>query len=212
MVTSEVYLEDCVKALKRFNDNHFDLAIVDPPYGIDASNMNLGNGVGTASRTWTKKDWDLSVPQMEYFIELFRVSKNQIIWGANYFFDHLPKTKGVIIWDKIQEFSGADFELAWTSFDKVAKAFRMSRAEAYTNQVKIHPTQKPIRLYDFCFDFAKLEEGAKVIDTHLGSGSSRIAAYKGGFNFVGFEIDVEYYQKQEKRFNDFKSQLVMDFK
>jgi site-specific DNA-methyltransferase (adenine-specific) len=146
---------------------------------------------------------------MEYFIELFRVSKNQIIWGANYFFDHLPKTKAVIIWDKIQEFSGADFELAYTSFDKVAKAFRMSRVEAYTNQEKIHPTQKPIKLYDFCFDFAKLEAGAKVLDTHLGSGSSRIAARKNKLNFTACEIDKEYFDKQEQRYQTFISQLTL---
>jgi site-specific DNA-methyltransferase (adenine-specific) len=106
----------------------------------------------------------------------------------------------------MQEFSGAVFEMAWTSFTSPAKAFRMSRVESYTNQVKIHPTQKPARLYDWILkNYAK--EGDLILDTHLGSGSSRIAAYKGGFNFVGFEIDQEYYEKQEKRFNDFKSQL-----
>jgi site-specific DNA-methyltransferase (adenine-specific) len=208
-IESNVYNCDCMELMARYPNKYFDLAVVDPPYGIDASNMNLGNGVGTASRTWTKKDWDLSVPQMEYFIELFRVSKNQIIWGANYFFDHLPKTKAVIIWDKIQEFSGADFELAYTSFDKVAKAFRMSRVEAYTNQEKIHPTQKPIKLYDFCFDFAKLEAGAKVLDTHLGSGSSRIAARKNKLNFTACEIDKEYFDKQEQRYQTFISQLTL---
>ena len=97
-------------------------------------------------------------------------------------------------------FSGADFEFAWTSFDNSAKAFRMSRVEAYGNIDKIHPTQKPISLYDFCFQFAKLEAGAKVLDTHLGSGSSRIAAYRNGFDFVGFEIDKDYFEAQEKRF------------
>lgn len=204
--SSEVYLMDCIRGMKHYPDKWFDLAITDPPYGIDASNMNLGNGVGTASRTWTKKDWDLSVPQIEYFTELFRVSKNQIIWGANYFFDHLPKTKGCIIWDKIQDFSGADFELAWTSYDKVAKAFRMSRVEAYTGKVKIHPTQKPIELYDFCFDFAKVEAGMKVLDTHLGSQSSRISANKYQLNFVGFETDEEYFNKGNKRYDDFVSQ------
>lgn len=210
VVGSTVYLMDCVEGMKHYPDKYFDLAIVDPPYGIDASNMNLGNGVGTASRTWTKKDWDLSVPQMEYFIELFRVSQNQIIWGANYFFDHLPKTKGVIIWDKIQDFSGADFELAWTSFDKVAKAFRMSRVEAYTKKVKIHPTQKPIELYDFSFTYAKVEAGMKVIDTHLGSGNSRISADKLGLDFTGFEIDKDYFDAHEKNWQNYKSQLRIE--
>ena len=205
VVGSTVYLMDCVAGMKEYPDKYFDLAIVDPPYGIDASNMNLGNGVGTASRTWTKKDWDLSVPQMEYFIELFRVSKNQIIWGANYFFDHLPKTKGVIIWDKIQEFSGADFELAWTSFDKLAKIFRFSNPK----KEKIHPTEKPVELYNWIFkNYTK--EGDRVIDTHLGSGNSRISADKAKVDFTAFEIDEQYYNKSEKRFKDFKSQLRIE--
>ena len=206
--SSEVYLEDCVTALKRFNDNHFDLAIVDTPYGIGAENHagNADNGW----KQWDKKDWDSSIPNEEYFTELFRVSKNQIIWGGNYFANLLPNSQGWIFWDKGQRnFSLADGELCWTSFKKSLRVFEMARAKAKASigYEKIHPTQKPVELYDFCLNFAKLEQGNLILDTHLGSGSSRIAAYKGGFNFVGFEIDQEYYEKQEKRFNDFKSQL-----
>ena len=206
--SSEVYLEDCVKALKRYADNHFDLAIVDPPYGIGAENHagNADNGW----KQWDKKDWDSSIPNEEYFTELFRVSKNQIIWGGNYFANLLPNSQGWIFWDKGQRnFSLADGELCWTSFKKSTRVFEMARAKAKASigYEKIHPTQKPVELYDFCLNFAKLEQGNLILDTHLGSGSSRIAAYKGGFNFVGFEIDAEYYEKQEKRFNDFKSQL-----
>ena len=206
--TSEVYLEDCVTALKRYADNHFDLAIVDPPYGIGAENHagNADNGW----KQWDKKDWDSSIPNEEYFTELFRVSKNQIIWGGNYFANLLPNSQGWIFWDKGQRnFSLADGELCWTSFKKSTRVFEMARAKAKASigYEKIHPTQKPVELYDFCLNFAKLEQGNLILDTHLGSGSSRIAAYKGGFNFVGFEIDQEYYEKQEKRFNDFKSQL-----
>ena len=157
-------------------------------------------------RTERHVDWDV-LPTDDFWIELFRVSKNQIIWGGNYFLDNLPPTRGMIIWDKIQMFSGADFEFAWTSFDNSAKAFRMSRVEAYGNIDKIHPTQKPISLYDFCFQFAKLEAGAKVLDTHLGSGSSRISANKNGLNFVGFEVDEEYFNKSCKRYDDFVSQV-----
>jgi site-specific DNA-methyltransferase (adenine-specific) len=112
----------------------------------------------------------------------------------------------MIIWDKIQMFSGADFEFAWTSFETSAKAFRMSRVEAYGNTNKIHPTQKPIELYDFCYNFSKLEEGAKILDTHLGSGSSRISANKNKLHFVGCEIDEEYFNKQNKRYEEFVSQ------
>ena len=197
---SEVYLEDCVKALKRFNDNHFDLAIVDPPYGI--GDKFKGGKTGKMNfNEIVNKDWD-KVPSDEYFAELQRVSKNQIIWGGNYF--NLPPTRCFIVWDKIisEDFSLAMAELAWTSFDKLAKIYKLQ----VPKNGKIHPTQKPVKLYDWLLhNYAKPND--LILDTHLGSGSSRIAAYKGGFNFVGFEIDQEYYEKQEKRFNDFKSQL-----
>ena len=191
--SSEVYLEDCVKALKRFNDNHFDLAIVDPPYGIGDKFKGGKTGKMNFNEIVNKE-------------QLFRVSKNQIVWGANYMTEFLKPSRCWISWYKMQEFSTNEFELAWTSFDETCKQFNLSRVQAYAGSNKIHPTEKPIKLYDWCLNkFAK--EGDLILDTHLGSGSSRIAAYKGGFNFVGFEIDAEYYDKQEKRFNDFKSQL-----
>jgi len=204
-VPSVVYNEDCVEGLKRFSDNHFDLAIVDPPYGL--GNKLVDGGAGRNGKFDKNRDsvkWDI-LPNDEYFAELMRVSKNQIIWGSNYF--QLPPTRCNLIWYKMQEFSGADFELAWTSFDKASKAFKMSRVEAYSDG-KIHPCQKPIKLYEWILkNYAKPND--LILDTHLGSGSSRIAAYKGGFNFVGFEIDKDYYESQEKRFKDFVSQLRM---
>ena len=210
--SSEVYLEDCVKALKRFNDNHFDLAIVDPPYGIDAANMTMGKGSANDLGIHKKKNWDKAIPTKEYFDELFRISKNQIIWGGNYFADLLQPTKGWIYWDKKpngENLTFSDGELAWTSFNKPLKAFSygwIGFGMLNSGERKIHPTQKPVTLYDWILKrYAKPND--LILDTHLGSGSSRIAAYKGGFNFVGFEIDKEYYEKQEKRFNDFKSQL-----
>jgi site-specific DNA-methyltransferase (adenine-specific) len=204
---SEVYLMDCIAGMKHYPDKYFDLAIVDPPYGIGAENHagNADNGW----KQWTKKSWDNEIPQMIYFTELFRVSKEQIIWGGNYFASLLPNSQGWIFWDKGQRnFSLADGELCWTSFKKSIRVFEMARAKAKASigYEKIHPTQKPVELYDFCFNFAKLEEGAKVIDTHLGSGSSRISAYKNKLNFVGFEIDEEYFNKQNKRYADFTSQ------
>jgi len=222
--SSEVYLEDCVKALKHFNDNHFDLAIVDPPYGIGAdkaqNNAALSrikaDGKSKAGRGWKlyhETDWDNETPTAEYWDELFRVSKNQIVWGGNYFTEYLPPSMGWILWDKGQrDFSLADGELAWTSFNKALRIFEMSRGKALAKNNeqggRFHPTQKPEMLYDWILkNYAK--EGNLILDTHLGSGSSRIAAYKGGFNFVGFEIDQEYYEKQEKRFKDFVSQLRM---
>lgn len=204
-LVSEVYLMDNIELMKHYPDKYFDLACIDPPYGIGHSLLSGEKRGSKFVRTERHVDWDI-LPTDEFWIELFRVSKNQIIWGGNYFLDNLPSTRGMIIWDKIQMFSGADFEFAWTSFETSAKAFRMSRVVAYGNTNKIHPTQKPIELYDFCFNFAKLEAGAKVLDTHLGSGSSRISANKNKLNFVGCEIDEEYFNKQNKRYEEFVSQ------
>ena len=204
-LVSEVYLMDNIELMKHYPDKYFDLACIDPPYGIGHSLLSGEKRGSKFVRTERHVDWDI-LPTDNFWIELFRVSKNQIIWGGNYFLDNLPSTKGMIIWDKIQMFSGADFEFAWTSFETSAKAFRMSRVEAYGNTNKIHPTQKPIELYDFCFNFAKLEEGSKVLDTHLGSGSSRISANKNKLHFVGCEINEEYFNKQNKRYEEFVSQ------
>ena len=206
--SSEVYLEDCVKALKRFNDNHFDLAIVDPPYGLGMGTVSIPSEKNTNSQQKFYKDlkskrWDDNTPNKEYFDELKRVSKNQIVWGGNYMAEHLGNTKCIIIWDKMTYIpTMSQFEFAFCSFNKHPKMVKVNS----TDIDRMHPTQKPIKLYDWLLhNYAK--EGDLILDTHLGSGSSRIEAYKGGFNFVGFEIDKEYYEKQEKRFNDFKSQL-----
>jgi len=209
MITSEVYLEDCVEGMKRYADNHFDLAIVDPPYGINRSGQTetFTKNPKHKRKHFADKGWDSQTPNDEYWEQLFRVSKNQIIWGANYFTEYLPHSMGWIFWDKGQDLSMSDGELAFTSYEKALRRITINRGQLMVEGGTIHPTQKPIKLYDFCIKFSNLEKDAKILDTHLGSGSSRIAAYKGGFNFVGFEIDSEYYQKQEKRFNEFKSQL-----
>ena len=211
--SSEVYLEDCVKALKRFNDKHFDLAIVDPPYGINVAKTGKvgGNNAGKA-KDYGAKEWDKQPPNDEYFRQLFRVSKNQIVWGANHFISKMPFDSSCwLVWDKDNSGNFADCELAWTSFDTAVRKFQwrwngMLQQNMKDKELRIHPTQKPVALYDWILqNYAK--EGDLILDTHLGSGSSRIAAYKGGFNFVGFEIDADYYEKSKKRFNDFKSQL-----
>ena len=209
---SVVYNEDCVHGLKRFPDKYFDLAIVDPPYGIDITKQfENANKVGTNSmfkqtKGIVKKDWDAEIPTAEYFDELKRVSKNQIIWGGNYFLDYLGNTKCMLVWDKMNGGNNmADAELAWTSFDKAVRMFRMHHfSSGY--EAKIHLTQKPTKLYDWILSkFAN--EGDLILDTHLGSGSSRIACYKAGLSFVGFEIDKDYWEAQEKRFKTFTSQL-----
>ena len=207
---SIVYLEDCIQGMKRYENKHFDLAIVDPPYGIGRSGHN-GVIAKNPKHNWkahTWKDWDNETPTAEYWAELFRVSKNQIVWGGNYFTEYLPPSMGWIFWDKGQDLTMSDGELAYTSFNRALRRIKINRGQLMVEGGTIHPTQKPIKLYDwiiqnYCAD-ANL-----ILDTHVGSGSSRIAAYKGGFNFVGFEIDQEYYEKQEKRFNDWNSQLRM---
>ena len=207
-ITSEVYLEDCVTALKRYPDNHFNLAIVDPPYGnIDAIGLidNKKKGKQAIKRTNYKLFKNIA-PDDEYYCELARVSKNQIIWGGNF----LGLCGGVIVWQKNGTAFG-EAEVAICSTHKSVKVFEytwngMIQQNMKDKEIRIHPTQKPVALYEWILhNYAK--EGDLILDTHLGSGSSRIAAYKGGFNFVGFEIDSDYFNAQEKRFNEFKSQL-----
>ena len=193
---------DCMEYMKGLPDKAFDLAIVDPPYGIGVDKMTMFDGAKKQTR---HKEYNDIAPDCSYFNELMRVSKNQIIWGGNYF--NLGPTRCFLSWDKIQEFSGADFELAWTNFDKPAKAFRMCRAEAY-GQGTIHPTQKPVKLYEWLLhNYAK--EGDKILDTHLGSGSSAIAAHYGGFDFVGCELDIDYYNAARERFNHATAQIAL---
>lgn len=205
---SEVFLMDCVEGMKHYPDKYFDLAICDPPYGINRSGQTetFTKNPKHKRKHFENKGWDLSIPEMQYFTELFRVSQNQIIWGANYFTQYLPTSMGWIFWDKGQDLSMSDGELAFSSYEKALRRVKINRGQLMAEGGTIHPTQKPIKLYDFCFQFAKVEAGAKILDTHLGSGSSRISANKNGLNFVGFEIDEEYYNKQNKRYADFTAQ------
>ena len=193
----KITCEDNMELMARYPDKYFDLAIVDPPYGIGHSLLSGEKRGSKFVRTTKHVEWDV-LPSKEYFSELKRVSKNQIIWGGNYFLDYLPSTRGMLIWDKIQIFSGADFEFAWISFDTSAKAFRMSRVEAYGNINKIHPTEKPVDLYKFCLDkYAK--QGDKILDTHLGSGSIAIACHDYKFELTACELDKEYFEKAVER-------------
>ena len=186
---------DCMEYMATLPDNAFDLAIVDPPYGISI-NHNMGRRKGDKPSNYKKVTWDDSTPPDEYFEQLFRISKNQIVWGANYF--RMPPTKCFIVWRKPQISENVSFsmlEYAWSSFDSTSKEWIGMSAEAD----RIHPTQKPVSLYEWLLtNYAK--EGDRILDTHLGSGSSRIAAYNLGFDFVGCEIDKEYFDKQEERF------------
>lgn len=199
---SETFNMDCIEGMKQYPDKYFDLAVVDPPYGI-GDKFKGGKSGKMNFNEIVNKDWD-KVPTNEYFIELQRVSKNQIIWGGNYF--NLPPTRCFIVWDKIisEDFSLAMAEFAWTSFDKLAKIYKLQ----VPKNGKIHPTQKPVKLYDWILkNYAK--EGDKLLDTHLGSQSSRIAAWKAKLDFIGFETDIDYFQQGNKRFEDFKKQLTL---
>ena len=197
------YNMDCMQGMKEFPDKYFDLAIVDPPYGINIQKS------GRLGRYNTKNVWDSEIPSDEYFNELFRVSKNQIIWGGNYF--DLPPTKCFLIWDKKQpeNISFASCEFAWTSFDSVAKTFYYSPMN--DTDKRIHTTQKPVALYEWILSrYAK--DGDIILDTHVGSASSLIACYNTNHKFVGFELDKYYYELSKKRLDAEMAQMrITDF-
>lgn len=193
---------DCMEYMRDQPDKSFDLAIVDPPYGIDInSSGRLGHYGGKG------KKWDEGIPDLEYFKELKRISKDQIIWGGNYFLDFLGPTRGFIIWDKQQPegVSFASCEFAWASFERSARTF-YQRPQGDPN--RIHPTQKPIKLYEWILNnYSK--PGQRILDTHLGSGSSAIAAHNFGVDFVGCELDKDYYEAAVKRFNNAENQVSL---
>jgi len=219
-MNSEVFNTDCLEAMKKYPDNYFELAIVDPPYGINhaeiagkQSGKKYGNAA-TAKKTYTPKDWDKEIPSEEYFNELFRVSKNQIIWGGNYMVKYLVPSMGWLFWDKNNGDNGfSDGELAFTSFDKGLRKIRitwngMIQYDMKNKENRIHPTQKPVALYRWILkNYAK--PGDKILDTHLGSGSSRIACDMEGYNFTGYELDEDYYKASIKRFNEYKMQIKL---
>lgn len=212
---SEVFNSDCLEGMKSFPDKYFDLAVVDPPYGIDGT-VEIGFGDIKSGRVnrpskWGQKEWDKERPTKEYFNELFRVSRNQIISGGNYFADLLPPTRCWLVWDKVQRVNQADAELLWTSFNSSVRIydFSCSKLQGFMNPNRFHPTEKPISLYEWIY-FNYLPEGGKVLDTHLGSQSNRIAAHKmGNIDFTAYEIDKDYFEQGNKRFETFKSQTVL---
>ncbi len=202
MALSIVTNEDNMDLMARFSDKFFDLAIVDPPYGL-GKKLTEGSRHAKFKNNKEIQNWDVK-PSPEYFTELFRVSKNQIIWGGNYY--ELGPCRGFVVWDKMQSlpnFSACEF--AWTSFDVVSKIFRYTMSGSF-GEVRIHPTQKPIALYTFLLrHFAA--PGEKILDTHLGSQSSRIAAHRMGFDFYGCERNLEYFQDGCRRYQQETAQL-----
>jgi len=223
---------DCMEIMKQYPDKYFDLAIVDPPYGIGADKKQnkaamqriKAEGKSKAGRGWklyAETDWDNETPKAEYWQELFRVSKNQIVWGGNYFTDNLPPSMGWIMWDKGQrDFSLADGELAWTSFNKALRIFEMSRGKALAKNNeqggRFHPTQKPVMLYSWILqNYAK--EGDLILDTHFGSGSIALAVDKANrldnmnLHLTACEIDKEYIDKAIKRISESIKQGTLSF-
>lgn len=201
--------EDNMHLMARYPDNYFDLAIVDPPYGIGANKMTLGNAKKKIYRGLN--DWDKTIPSKDYFNELFRVSKNQVIWGGNYMTEFLKPTSSWFFWDKgTGDNDFADGELAWTSFGGALRKINKSwvGANAKDESKRLHPTQKPIYLYNWILKkYAK--QGDKILDTHLGSGSIAIACHDYGFELIACELDKEYYDKAIQRIKNHTLQLKL---
>lgn len=207
---------DCMEGMKQYQDKYFELAIVDPPYGIGEGSEKIKSR-HHSQKKYHVGDWDKYSPEIEYFTELKRVCKNVVIWGANHFIEKIPDSNSScwIVWDKnTGECDFADCELAYTSFKTSVRKYFFTwngfrQGYDFKNkEIRIHPTQKPVALYKWILtNYAK--PGDKILDTHLGSGSSRIAAYDMGFDFVGFELDKEYFDTSCKRFDLFKQQLKL---
>ena len=215
--------EDNMQLMARYEDNYFDLAIVDPPYGINADkaqnaqaeSRKKANGKSKAGRGWKEyktTEWDSEIPRDKYFKELFRVSKKQIIWGGNYFPFIWNYSNSFIIWNKMQrDFTLADGEMAWYSkTNKAMRTFDFSRGGALADNNKnggrFHPTQKPVKLYEWLLmNYAK--EGDKILDTHLGSGSIALACHNLGYELTACELDKDYYNAAIKRIEQHKQQL-----
>ena len=206
-----LYNADCMEVMKTFKDKQFDLAIVDLPYGINMAMGHKGSEKrGDKNKYKSFAGNDNAIPNEEYFAELVRVSKNQIVWGANYMIEHLEPTPCFVVWDKVQPeaFSMAMCEIAWTSFKSPAKIFKKRIVGA--DDVRIHPTQKPVYLYEWLLkNFA--EQGNLILDTHFGSLSIGIACEKLGFELTAIELEKDYYQMAKKRLLDYKNQLTIEF-
>jgi len=201
---------DCMDYMAGLPDKAFELAIVDPPYGIgiDGQKYDANKKGQQVRKAHAMKAWDRSIPEAQYFSEIKRVSQDQIIWGGNYFTDYLPPSKAWVFWYKGQnDLTMSDGEMAWTSLKKVTRQINLHRTHLW-QEGPIHPTQKPVALYEWLLtNYAK--PGDRILDTHLGSGSSAIAAHNLGFDFVGMELDADYYAAACKRFEAHKAQASL---
>lgn len=225
MLNFGFYNMDCIEGMRRFPDKYFDLAIVDPIYGDVTKGQYMSESVNgkymaanqkAVEKVYHKEVFRQPKTDRSYFEELFRVSNNQIVWGGNYFTESINKDSQCwVVWDKEKPdtITFSSVELAWTSFDRAARIFRYKwngflQADMRHKELRIHPTQKPVALYKWLLDqFAK--PGDKILDTHVGSGSSLIACYERGFDYVGFEIDKTYYEQAQKRIEQETAQMVL---
>lgn len=233
MQMNEFYNCDCMEYMATVPDKYFELAIVDPPYGIGESkdkssrwknriDKRNGKPIIINKLPYKESEWDCKIPEKKYFLELFRISKNQIIWGGNYFIEHLKNTSCLIVWDKVNgENDFSDCEIAWTSFKTATRQLEYMwcgflQGESLTNgrksqgnrklcEARIHPTQKPVALYRWLLqNYAKPKD--KIFDSHVGSGSSIIACIEEGFEYVGCELDIDYYKAASARIETHKAQ------
>jgi site-specific DNA-methyltransferase (adenine-specific) len=203
---------DCMELMAKTPDNYYDLALVDPPYGIKRSGQKETFTLNPKHKRkhFEDKGWDIDIPKEDYFNELFRVSKNQIIWGANYFTEYLPASMGWIFWDKGQDLSMSDGELAYTSFNRALRRIKINRGQLMVEGGTLHPTQKPVKLYEWLLTkYAK--QGDKILDTHGGSMSIAIACHNLGFDLDCIELDTDYFQQAVKRYENHKLQTRINF-
>ena len=186
---NKIHQADCLEFMKQLEDNSIDCVITDPPYGIGEDTRKADK---SGRKEWKSENrWDLAIPPKEYFDEIFRISKHQIIWGGNYFVEYLKNSRCWLSWYKMQEFSGADMELAYTSFDKSSKTYNLSRVVAHNREKKLHPTQKPVELMKWCINHYT-EENDLILDPFAGSGSTCVAAQNLHRNFIGIELEEKY--------------------
>ena len=205
-----LHLGDCLEAMRAMPDNAYELAIVDPPYGIKRDGQTeTHTKLKKHKRKYFKsKGWDKTTPNKHYFNELKRVSANQIIWGGNYFVQYLEPSMGWVFWDKGQDLTMSDGELAYTSFQRALRRKVINRSQLLIEGGTIHPTQKPVKLYEWLLDnYAK--EGDRILDTHLGSGSIAIACHNRGYSLDAYEIDKEYYNAAKERLRVHQQQLTI---
>ncbi len=211
---NQIIHADCMDIMKDIPDKYFELAIVDPPYGIgEDGKKNHSRGNKALATRYLIKSWDRGIPDKKYFNEIFRISKNQIIWGGNYFIEHLKNTPCIIVWDKNNTGDFADCELAWTSFKSAVRKFKytwngMIQENMKQKEIRIHNCQKPIALYRWLLqNYAK--PGDKIIDTHSGSGSLACACHLEKFDFLAIEKDEDYYKASVERLDTLRSQGVL---